>query len=125
MLRFHPGYAGAAVAVFLIEVLIAVFVHDGLVRPYIGDSLVVALIYLTVRAITPMPVIPAVALTLIIAVAVEIGQFYNLVGMLGLDDNALARVVLGTGFDPKDFVAYGAGGLGVVIAESARKSRFI
>ncbi|MDV6331848.1 DUF2809 domain-containing protein [Asticcacaulis sp. 201] len=125
MLRFQPGYAGAAVAVFLIEVLIAVFMHDALVRPYVGDSLVVVLIYLTIRAIMPMPVIPAVALTLIIAVAVEVGQFYNLVGVLGLGDNALARVVLGTGFDPKDLVAYAVGGLGLIIAESARKPRFM
>ena len=39
------GYAIATVILLLIEVLIAVYVHDAFVRPYIGDVLVVVVIY--------------------------------------------------------------------------------
>ena len=39
------GYAIATVVLLLIEVLIAVYVHDAFVRPYIGDVLVVVVIY--------------------------------------------------------------------------------
>ena len=36
------GYAIATVILLLIEVLIAIYVHDAFVRPYIGDVLVTA-----------------------------------------------------------------------------------
>ena len=38
------GYAIATVILLLIEVLIAIYVHDAFVRPYIGDVLVVVVI---------------------------------------------------------------------------------
>lgn len=39
------GYAIATVILLLTEVLIALYVHDAFVRPYIGDVLVVIVIY--------------------------------------------------------------------------------
>jgi hypothetical protein len=44
-MTFRPSYALAALAVFAIEVIIALFVHDGLVRPFVGDSLAIVLVY--------------------------------------------------------------------------------
>ena len=44
------GYAIATVILLLIEVLIAIYVHDAFVRPYIGDVLVVIVIQ-TVTAV--------------------------------------------------------------------------
>jgi len=38
-------YALATIAIFLIELLIALFVRDRFIRPYVGDMLVVVLIY--------------------------------------------------------------------------------
>ena len=43
------GYAIATVILLLIEVLIAMYVHDAFVRPYIGDVLVVVVIYTFIR----------------------------------------------------------------------------
>ena len=37
----------------LIEVLIAIYVHDAFVRPYIGDVLVVVVIYTFIRIFVP------------------------------------------------------------------------
>ncbi|WEJ98107.1 MAG: DUF2809 domain-containing protein [Candidatus Sphingomonas phytovorans] len=104
-------YALAAVALFAIEVVIALFVHDGIVRPFLGDSLAVILVYLGLRAVTPMETGPAILLALATAFAIEFGQLFGLLGALGLQANPVARVVLGTGFDPMDFVAYTAGAL--------------
>jgi hypothetical protein len=113
-------YALAAAAVFAVEVLIALFVHDAFVRPFLGDTLAVILVYLALRAATPLGVPAAAASAVAIAFLIELGQYIGLLHMLGLAANPVARVVLGTGFDPRDFLAYLAGGIIVLGAESAQ-----
>jgi diacylglycerol kinase (ATP) len=100
-----------------IEIFIAVMVHDRIVRPYVGDSLAVVLVYLVLRAATRLPTAAATALALATAVAIEFGQWAGLLDLLGLGGNPLARVLLGTGFDPYDFIAYAAGGLTIAALE--------
>jgi hypothetical protein len=119
------AYALAALLVLGVEVVIALFVHDGFIRPYLGDALVVGLIYLVLRATTPLPVLPAVAATLTFAFTVEFAQALNLIDALGLRDNALARTILGSSYDLRDFAAYTAGGMGAVVVEAARKARML
>ena len=41
----RPRYAWATVVIFAVEVAIALWLHDWLIRPYGGDSLAVALVY--------------------------------------------------------------------------------
>ena len=41
--------------------MIALFVRDAFIRPYIGDVLAVALVYTALRAIVPLTMIPAIA----------------------------------------------------------------
>ena len=45
----RTAYGIATFILLTIEVLIALFVHDAFVRPYIGDVLVVVVIYTFVR----------------------------------------------------------------------------
>lgn len=103
------GYLIAAIILFAIEVLIALFVRDDFIRPYIGDVLAIALVYVALRAAAPLSVLQAVALTLAIALAIEISQALNLLGALGLGDSRIARIVLGGVFDWADLVAYTVG----------------
>lgn len=110
-------YALAAAAVLLVELFIALYVHDRLIRPYVGDSLAVVLVYLAVRAVTPLRVGTAAGLAFGIAALIEFGQYVGLVNLLGLGGSVIARTVLGTGFDPADFLAYAAGALTVVGVE--------
>jgi hypothetical protein len=112
------GYALAAAAIFLVEVAIALFAHDSLIRPYVGDSLAVVLVYLGLRAVTRLGVTGGVAAALAIAFAVEMSQYFHLVDRLGLGSVPLAAAVLGTGFDSKDFVAYAAGAVLVLAGEA-------
>ncbi|MCW3838276.1 DUF2809 domain-containing protein [Sphingomonas canadensis] len=116
----RPGYALAAAAIFAVEVLIALFVRDRFVRPYLGDVLAVVLVYAGLRAITPLRVVPAALAALGVAFAVELGQLAGLVHLLGLGSSPVARTVLGTGFDPADLLAYTAGAGIVVVAEHLR-----
>jgi hypothetical protein len=91
------------------EIAIAAFAHDQLIRPYVGDSLAVVLVYLAVRAIMPLDAVRAAISALIIAFAIEFGQKIGLIDRLGLGDCLVARLVLGTGFDLWDFLAYTCG----------------
>jgi uncharacterized membrane protein len=47
--RFSPRYFALTLLVFGIELFIALAVRDALIRPFIGDALVVVLIYCFVR----------------------------------------------------------------------------
>lgn len=114
------GYAAAALVLFLIEVAIALFVRDAFVRPYLGDTLAVVLVYLALRAATPARVVPAALVALAIAFGVEFGQWFGLVDRLGLGGSQMARIVLGTGFAALDFVAYAAGAAAILVAEAMR-----
>ena len=116
-------YALAALILFAIEVCIALFVRDAFIRPYIGDVLAVGLVYAALCAITPLRMIPAIAITLAIALVIEIAQAMNLLGAIGLADNQLARIVLGGAFDWLDLAAYAAGAILVAAVELARRRR--
>lgn len=122
-LTLHPGYALATLIIFIIEVLIALYVRDAFIRPFGGDILAVILVYCGIRAITTMKVLPATILALGIAFLVEIAQALDLITRIGLADNDLARIVLGTSFAWGDIAAYVAGAVIILLVEQLRSAR--
>lgn len=112
-------YVAATFVLFLVEVAIALFVHDAVIRPYAGDSIVVIMVYTAIRAVTRLGVRAAALAAFLFACAVEIGQYFHLVDRIGLGHNAFARTILGTTFVPEDFVAYAIGALVAVALEKA------
>lgn len=119
-MKLSVSYALAALAIFAVEVCIALFVTDAIVRPYIGDVLAIALVYCILRAITPLKTRSAIIVALLIATAIEVAQALNLLDAIGMRHNRVVRTVLGGAFDPMDFVAYGAGALLVAVVEAIR-----
>ena len=115
--RTRSIYLLAAIILFAVEVVIALFVRDAFIRPYVGDVLAVALVYTVLRAATPLSLRSALGLTLVIAVMIEIAQAAKILGALGLGDNELARIIFGGSFDWMDLIAYAVGGIVVVIVE--------
>ncbi|MDI9258343.1 MULTISPECIES: ribosomal maturation YjgA family protein [Flavobacterium] len=107
---------------FGIEVCIALFVHDGFIRPYLGDVLVVMLIYCFVKTFVKVAVPKAALGVLLFSFGIEFLQYANIIETLGLQDNKLARTVIGTSFAWEDLVAYVAGIL-LVIAVEKRVTR--
>lgn len=104
--------------VFLaVEVLIALFVHDAFIRPYVGDMLVVAVVYCLVRVIVPNGVKLMPLYVFLFAAAVECSQYFDFVGLLHLQNSAFFSVLLGATFDIKDIVCYAAGCLAIYAAE--------
>lgn len=121
-MRFDIRYAALTLALLLTEIAIALFVRDAIVRPYVGDALAVVLVYTGLRTITRLDVLPAVLLALATAIVIEFGQYFHLLDHIGLAGNRWARIILGSGFDRRDFVAYAAGALIVLLAERYRRA---
>ena len=102
-----------------IEILIGAFVHDRLIRPYVGDVLVVALIYSFARIFFPQDKRRLGFYVFLFAVLVEFLQYFHLGKLLGLEGCRLAMVILGSTFDVKDLLCYFIGWLSVEAAERA------
>ncbi|HHM20953.1 MAG TPA: DUF2809 domain-containing protein [Bacteroidetes bacterium] len=109
MILFNKKYFKVTLALLATEVFIGFFVKDGLVRPYVGDFLVVILIYCFIKSFWDISPLKAGIGVLVFSYAVEIGQYFKLVKLLGLSHSPLARTIIGTGFDPVDLVTYTLG----------------
>jgi Protein of unknown function (DUF2809) len=118
MLTFHLKFFLFTLLLFIVEVLIALFVHDRFVRPYLGDYIVVFLIYCAVRTVLKAPVLYIVTGVLLFAYTIEMLQYFNIVDRLGLADNRLAKTVIGYGFEWLDMLAYTLGAGTIMILET-------
>ncbi|MCR4682640.1 MAG: DUF2809 domain-containing protein [Clostridiales bacterium] len=108
MKRKRLLFAAAAVILLAVEILIGLFVHDSFVRPYLGDTIVVILLWCIVRIVIPDKCVWLSAAVFVLAVLVEISQIFPLCDVLGIE-NRLLRVLMGTSFAWGDIVAYLAG----------------
>lgn len=121
-MRLHKGYAAWAVVLLATELAIALFVDDRFVRPHLGDALAVMLVYTGLRAVIRIGVGRAALIAFTIAVAIEFSQYFHLLAAIGLAGNRFARMILGSGFDPWDFVAYAGGAVAVLLIERYRRA---
>ena len=92
-----------------IETLIALFVRDDFIRPYIGDMLVTVLICAFARFFIPEKIKLMPLLVFIFSSLVEIGQYFDFVRLLGLDDNVFISTLLGRTFSVADLICYAIG----------------
>lgn len=110
-------YAIIFIAVLLIEICIALFIHDDFIRPYVGDVLVTVLICALLRIFIPEGVKLLPAYVFIFAAAVEIAQYFDIVKLLGFEDNAFLSTIIGRTFSLHDILCYGAGCILFFVAE--------
>jgi len=114
-------YLITAITLFIIEVVIALWIQDTVIRPYGGDFLVVIFLYSLVRAVTNVEVWKVAIGVLIFAFLIEAAQYLQLIDMIGLEKYEVARIVLGTSFEWGDMVAYTLGILFVLIVENRKR----
>lgn len=120
-MTFNKEYLALALSLFAIEVFIALFVHDGFVRPYVGDVLVVMLIYCIVKSFLRIPAFITTISVLVFAFCVEFLQYLDIVKKLGLEESALARTVIGTSFSWTDILCYTIGCGLILLSEKIKK----
>lgn len=122
MFKFNLKYFALTILLFVTEALIALYMHDAFIRPYGGDVLVEILIYCFVKSILSTPAVPTALVVLAFCYAIEIGQYFHYVELLGLQNSKLARIVMGIGFSWIDMLCYTAGMLIVLLAERVAHS---
>ena len=109
LLKFNRLYFGLATVILGVEILIAKFAHDQIIRPYIGDLLVVVLIYCIVKSFLNTPVLTTALSVLIFSYAIETLQYFHAVNRLGLQDSKIVGLIMGTSFEWIDLIAYTMG----------------
>ena len=116
-------YLLVTICLLFIEIAIALFVKDKIIRPYIGDLLVVILIYAFVKIwISNREKLVAISV-FVFACFIELLQYFHIVEVLGLDDNKVATVIIGSKFNTLDIVMYLMGTIVVILTEKFLKSR--
>lgn len=105
----------------LTEIIIALFVHDNFVRPYIGDILVTVFLCCFCRIVIPkgVPLLPLYVF--IFAALVETAQYFDVVKLLSLENNAFISTIIGRTFSFIDLLCYAVGCLLFAATESAVK----
>jgi hypothetical protein len=118
MMIFRLRYFILFISILIIEILIALFPHDGFIRPYVGDFLVVILLYCFIKTFLKITVIKVALGVLIFSYLVEYLQYLHLIKFLGLQNSSLAKTILGTSFEWTDIAAYTLGILFVIFVET-------
>ena len=102
-------YSVATLILLLLIIFIALFVHDRFVRPYGGDVLVTIFICCFVRIFFPGKIKLLPIWVFLFAVAVEVGQYFGIVDIIGLGHIRFFRILIGTSFSWADIICYAVG----------------
>ncbi|HEX9960237.1 MAG TPA: DUF2809 domain-containing protein [Pyrinomonadaceae bacterium] len=119
---FNVKYFLLTALLLAVEICIALFVKDSFVRPFVGDALVVILIYCFLRIFLKVSYWKAALGVFAFACLIEILQYFDYAALLGLENNRVLSVMLGRTFEWMDFVAYLAGFLSIILIENFLQS---
>ncbi len=103
--------------IFIVEVLIALYVHDDFVRPYVGDMIVTILVWSFARIVFPQKFRLMSLYVMIFATLIEVGQYFNYVELLGVQNNPVLVTVMGTSFAWADIACYAVGCVVAAVAD--------
>lgn len=104
------------VFLFIVEVLIALYVHDDFVRPYVGDMIVTVVVWSFSRIFFPEKIKLMSLYVMIFATLIEIGQYFNYVDVLGITNPVLVTM-MGTSFAWADIACYAVGCVVAAVAD--------
>lgn len=105
----------------IIEASIAYFLKTGFIRHTIGDFLVVIMLYCFFKSFIDLKPITMSLIVLCIAFIVEFLQLTPFLKWFNLQDNAVAKIVLGSTFHVSDLIAYTLGVITVLNIENKLK----
>ena len=126
MPRIRLRYLALAVT----TIVIGLAVHWGAAtmspsaRDVVGDALWAAMIVWLVSAAAPAARLATrSAAALAVCVAVELSQLYHAPALDALRGTTGGRLVLGSGFDPRDLVAYAGGVLAAAVVDRTWRAK--
>ncbi|UTX47393.1 DUF2809 domain-containing protein [Chryseobacterium sp. MA9] len=108
--QFSLKYLLLTVFIFLVEVLIATKLSGiFFVRAYLGDVIVVMLLYTFVKSFVKVNDQKLILGILIFSFLIEFGQFFHIAEKLGFRPGSLMYIVIGNSFSWIDNLCYAAG----------------
>ena len=119
---FNSSYLLLALLLFIVEVLIGFYTHNW-IRAYLGDFLVVILLYCLAKGLFKLKIHHTLIGVLLFSYLIEILQYFHIVNVLGLQKIAIARIIIGTDFSWIDMLMYTLGICLVAIIEMMRSSK--
>lgn len=116
-LKIKKTYLITTIILFIIEVLIAVYLKTGFIRHTFGDFLCAMLLYCFLKTFIEGHHFKIAISVLLIAFIIEFLQLTNYLELFNLQNNHLAKIILGSTFEFSDLVAYTLGIITVIIFE--------
>ncbi|WP_160138174.1 DUF2809 domain-containing protein [Chryseobacterium sp. c4a] len=108
--KFSLKYLLLSIFIFLIEVLIATKLKDiFFVRAYLGDVIVVMLLYTLVKSFFKVNNEKLILGILIFSCCIEVAQYFKIAEILGFPEGSLMYIVVGNSFSWIDILCYAAG----------------
>jgi hypothetical protein len=106
LMKMDMKYIFIFLILLIAEIIIAFFVKDAIIRPFIGDVLVIILIYTLIRGLMKKSIKLLPVYIFLFAFTVELAQYFNIVDALDLQKNKVISTIVGTTFDIKDILCY-------------------
>lgn len=121
--QYRLKYSFIFLLFLAIEVFIAIFVNDKIIRPYYGDIFVVVVLYFFIKIFTINKIKYLSIYILLFAILVEFLQYINIVEILGLSNIKFFKILIGTTFDFKDIFCYFLGAVPLFILDYKRRKK--
>ena len=106
---FNRKYFFWALLLLAVELVIGFFIADDWIRPYVGDLLVVILLYCLLQSFVSISPYKALIGVLLFAYFIEMLQYFKFVALIGLQDIPIANILIGTSFSWFDLLMYTLG----------------
>lgn len=123
MFAFNKTYLFLTILFSSVEVFIALFLEDKLIRPFVGDTLVVILIYCFLRIFLNFSYWKTALGVLIFAFVIETLQYFDFIKLIGFENNRIISTALGRTFAWLDFAAYSVGFGLILFFEKIRQNK--
>ena len=117
VLYFNPKYLLLTIILFLVELIIALFARDTFIRSFVGDLLVVVLIYCFLRIFLNISYWKIAFGVFLFACLIEILQYFDYVKLLGFEHSQIMATLMGRVFEWTDFLAYFTGFLIILLCK--------
>jgi hypothetical protein len=113
----NSKYILLTLLLLVIEITIAVFVHDQFIRPFFGDFLAVIFVYCGLR-IFRQNILKTALISLFIAYFIEILQYFKFIEITGLIKYKVLAILIGNSFSWLDMLAYTLGFVFILLIEN-------
>jgi len=123
MPHFKWNYFLLFLLLLSVEILIAIYKFSAFIRGFLGDVLVILLLYSFLKIFIRNNVLKTAVSVLAFAFFVEFLQYFKLVEVLNIQSKIL-QVIIGSVFDIWDLIAYFIGFLIILLIEKLYKLNF-